>query len=484
MKMTSSAVMKALFSKSSLCLFSLATLLGPFPAFAMVEMKDEQLSEVTGQALLQMGKTPSQTGSDNLTFYKAGLDAQLELNMNIERLQLGCGGVNGAGCDIDIDHLSLSGADDCPGGRPNCSGILTRPYFEFAIKNDHSKTLREVVGMRLSAEETVGMLSFGTNNSSAPNGINTFSGYMKVQSDESGMIRGNAYTEETFFDAGVHQVTGRLQALGLGGAAEVEFITTEGGFTIPAMCNSSYTGPCGLEYVANGVTVNNSRVTGIGGSNPNNPNPVQALLDLPTITLSTDGPSSGNAEYDPVNNAVHSKGGLVTAEVTSCKWLACVIARPGDEFDNVLMEGQIINATTNVIFTESLGFIHKLPVNSPFYLSMQKEAVKWPGSQTDDTAQAGWWMSFKNPVNVGPLNPTDPVDITPLFPQIASQISDHLAGTPAETTDLGGLLGSGSLTTEIGTPNLAGNPLDLYLNDIPLATQNFNANCYGSARFC
>lgn len=476
--------MKPLFSKPLLSLFALVGLLGSFPAFAMVEMRDEQLSQVTGQALLQMGKTPSQTGSDGLTFYKAGLDAKVELNLNIEKLQLGCGGVNGPGCDLDIDNLSLSGANDCPGGRPNCSATLTRPYFEFAIKNDQSKTLREVVGMRLSAEQTAGTLTFGTENSATPNGINTFSGYMQVQSDESGTIWGNAYTEETFFDAGVHQVTGRLQALGLRGAAEVEFITTDGGFTIPAMCNSSYTGPCGLEYVANGVTVNNSRVTGIGGSNPNNPSPVEALLDLPTITLSTDGPASGTAEYDPVNNTVHSKGGLVTAEVTSCDWFACLIAGEGSEFNNVLMEGNIINATTNVTFTESLGFIHKLPVNSPFYLSMQKEAVKWPGSETEDTAQPGWWMSFKNPVNVGPLNPTDPVDITPLFPQIATQISGYLANNPASTNDLGGLLGSGTLTTDIGTPNLAGNPLDLYLTDIPLATQNFNANCYGAARFC
>ncbi len=34
----------------------------------------------------------------------------MELNANIKKLQLGCGGANGLGaCDIDIDHISLSG---------------------------------------------------------------------------------------------------------------------------------------------------------------------------------------------------------------------------------------------------------------------------------------------------------------------------------------------------------------------------------------
>ena len=55
-------------------------------AGAMTEMRDAELSDVSGQALMQMGKT--ETGG--LAFYKAGLDAEVELNMNIEKLQLGC----------------------------------------------------------------------------------------------------------------------------------------------------------------------------------------------------------------------------------------------------------------------------------------------------------------------------------------------------------------------------------------------------------
>lgn len=115
--------------------FALCLLCLTQASIAMQELADEQLSEVSGQALMQMGKVEE----NGFTFYKAGLDAVLEINLNIQKLQLGCGGVNGPGCDIDIDHLSLSG--DCA-TRPECSASLIRPFFEFAIKNDHTKTLR------------------------------------------------------------------------------------------------------------------------------------------------------------------------------------------------------------------------------------------------------------------------------------------------------------------------------------------------------
>lgn len=182
---------------------------------AMVELNDEQLAGVTGQALMQMNKIvgdgTTANGTAGMTFYTAGLDVQMELNMNIEKLQLGCGGVNGVGCDLDIDNFSLgcianssgncislnpaSGSSEMPGtigdcGTSNCtsgSGInvaqqnqmtdfsMLRPFFQFAIKNDGSKTQREVVGIRLGAENVSGPLSFGS--------LNTFSGFMSGELD-------------------------------------------------------------------------------------------------------------------------------------------------------------------------------------------------------------------------------------------------------------------------------------------------------------
>lgn len=176
-------------------------------AVAMVELKDEQLANVTGQALLQMNKE----FTNGYTFYKAGLDAELRLNMNIDKLQLGCGGINGTdGCDLDIDNFSLgcianssgqcitqnpaAGTIQKPGllrdcGNGTCTGtnidksiqdqlkdfIINRPFFQFAIKNDNSATLREVVGIRMGGEQVSGPLSFGS--------LNTFSGYMSGSAD-------------------------------------------------------------------------------------------------------------------------------------------------------------------------------------------------------------------------------------------------------------------------------------------------------------
>lgn len=199
MKMTSSATMKYLFSKPLVSLFALAGLVVSFPSFAMVEMKDEQLSDITGQALMQMNKIVGDVpnGNDGFTFYTAGLDVNLDLNLNIEKLQLGCGGVNGVGCDLDIDHFSLgcianaagncislnpqAGSNQIPGAVADNIGAqnqmkdfsIQRPFFQFAIKNDDSKTLREVVGIRMGGEEVSGPLSFGS--------LNAFSGRMSGQ---------------------------------------------------------------------------------------------------------------------------------------------------------------------------------------------------------------------------------------------------------------------------------------------------------------
>ncbi len=75
---------------------------------ALTALADQELAAVEGQALLNM-----QTNYDSgqgIKFHKLGLEALMELNVNIKSLQLGCGGMNGANaCDIDISNISLSG---------------------------------------------------------------------------------------------------------------------------------------------------------------------------------------------------------------------------------------------------------------------------------------------------------------------------------------------------------------------------------------
>jgi len=190
---------KTMFTAFSVVIY-LLILAYSVSASAMVEMHDEQLSKVTGQALLQMNKVVGDdldNGTQGITFYTAGLDALLDLNLNIEKLQLGCGGVNGVGCDLDIDDFSLgcitNSSGNCitlspaPGTNQKVGAVnegpqagmkdfsIERPFFQFAIKNDGTKTLREVIGIRLGGENVSGPLSFGS--------LNTFSGYLNGEAD-------------------------------------------------------------------------------------------------------------------------------------------------------------------------------------------------------------------------------------------------------------------------------------------------------------
>lgn len=103
-------------------------------------MSDQELSDTNGQALLSLSyiapnDQENKMSGQGIGFYKLGMEADIELNANIKKLQLGCGGVNGAnGCDIDIDNLSLSGMSNTREGRAGSSAVLTNPFIEFAIK--------------------------------------------------------------------------------------------------------------------------------------------------------------------------------------------------------------------------------------------------------------------------------------------------------------------------------------------------------------
>ena len=196
-----------------LTLFTLSAFAMPLThatSTTLVSLSDEQLSEATGQALMSLSYiAPTDTanlerqrvgGNTNIGFYKLGLEAELELNANIKKLQLGCGGSNGAGaCDLDLDDVSfgcITGAsgycitttttnpkqptgldsNNSIGNQVNMKDfVLKNPYFQFAIKNPNSASTREVVGVRIGAEKAEGPLSIGS--------LNTFSGYFTGKSN-------------------------------------------------------------------------------------------------------------------------------------------------------------------------------------------------------------------------------------------------------------------------------------------------------------
>lgn len=220
-------------SDDSLLLPELAEVSAGFASNSgIAEMDDTAMSETLGQAgsliITDTIAPNSLTGSGgantyaNFTFHRMGLDGKLDFNANMSKLQLGCGGVNdlltGPGCDIDIDYVSFMGIN-AAGDAPDPAGAastfkMTRPFLEFAVKNENDPARREVVGFRIGAQNINGALGMGreyttsttnlerggTCNPSATvgagvaachSGINTISGFLSIEMSAAIRARAN-----------------------------------------------------------------------------------------------------------------------------------------------------------------------------------------------------------------------------------------------------------------------------------------------------
>ncbi|MGR0305756.1 hypothetical protein [Acinetobacter beijerinckii] len=480
---------------SVMCGFYLTSTHAAVPSTSLKGLTDSEMSATTGQALISvsyispkdtLNVESQRTGISNpsnggVGFYKLGLEATLELNANIKRLQLGCGGINGAGaCDIDIENLSLSGISDTNTGRASSSAKLTNPFIEFAVKNPNQASTREMVGFRLSAEKALGLLTLGTENSSTPNGLNSFSGYMKVQSGigstlaEQSKIKGYADTASQYMSLATYPISGNLVAIGL---ANASFITNGGGFSIPEMNN--------LPFETSQIVVVGNRRTSVG---------LNASVSIPTINLGSGSsfPSAGRTTSDAngTTTAVFTAGNPVDAKITGCSNTiflipACLAAPTGRQFTNINMSGTVSGAKATVNFQEALGFIHRLEVNSSVSLSLQKQNILWPGSEALNIAQPGWWLALQDPVSIGRVEPTDKLSIQPLLGQFAAKAGAYLQANPATTNDLLGVISGNGLDANLGNVDLSNvAPLQMNLSNLQLNGQNFAPNCYGSLRFC
>ncbi|MCG6036793.1 hypothetical protein MER72_05265 [Acinetobacter baumannii] len=151
-------------------------------------LNDKSLASVTGQALFNLTNiAANQNGNPNtdVGFYRLGMEAQVELNANIKRLQLGCGGVKGVGCDIDIENISLAGVLPVNGSYAESDAVITNPFIEFAIKSPDKASTREIVGFRLGALGILGKLGLGSNTdlttlADDTGGINSLSGDLNL----------------------------------------------------------------------------------------------------------------------------------------------------------------------------------------------------------------------------------------------------------------------------------------------------------------
>ena len=428
----------------------LSAALCALPVWSMSIMNDGELSTVDGQSLVTLSYlAPTDAGNfesaNNIGFYKLGFEADVEANLNMKKLQLGCGGVNGAGaCDLDIDNFSLSGNPASTGNaatdrnnRVQSDALLRNPFFQFAIKSPNSASNREVVGLRVSAEQTFGLLSFGTENTDTPSGINSYSGYMSI-----GSATGVATTQSrnmTKAQTG-KDMNGRIRI--------VDFFDTTAAFTSDTY--NLVLSPASATVVTTPTVVSGTRMSSVN--------------------------LSGTATIAPISFA-----GTMTATVLGFIDL------------NKNVTGSISGLTATVPITQNLGFIHKIPLaGNPFGLSLQGQAVHWPGAA--QAAQKGWWMAFEDQINIGSISPADTVPITDLVlsqalgpegctngatPGIncalhATPIPCYIAGSP---NCLGGDLPAGDV-------DITGTNVNFPLNNLKLSAQSFAPNCYGTLKFC
>ena len=437
-------------NKSLISMLITATL-GLSQSYAMTALNDEELSEVEGQSLMNLefqqgtnttdaqGKTYNQS---NIGFYKLALSAELELNANIKKLQLGCGGDNNSiranSCDIDIDHISLSGLPDdanySSDQRAATSALITNPFIQFAIKNPTSAATREVLGFRVSAEKIKGLMTLGTENNGNPNGINTFSGYMKTKT-----ASGIAVTE-------ARSMTYADTNMAINGAVKGGFGAGE--------CGPWYNLCVTLNYSSNQYNLNLGETSAPFTIDST----VVSGTRMKDVTLKGSG-TVGRIDFS----------GALTATVAGLPL-------------NKNVTGNITGLKTDLTVNQSLGLIHALYLNNPASLSLQSQDILWTGAAVG--ANKGWWLAMEDEVELGSLSPTTKVAITnEVLKQTIAGINKDLTDNPRSCGNLlvgcafGGDLAVGNVPMNTTT-------LDFPLTNLSLQGQNFRSNCYGGLKFC
>ncbi|MDP3815875.1 DUF6160 family protein [Pseudomonas sp.] len=127
-----------------------AGLLSTAAQASMVEMEDSELSEITGQAFINL-TTDSANGLD-FTRINFGLDMAAQLN--IKKLQLGLYSRSGEvanSADIDINNFALGSVNDVTG--QVSPFVIKNPFLELAYQGN------KVVGVRLGFGEAQGYMS-------------------------------------------------------------------------------------------------------------------------------------------------------------------------------------------------------------------------------------------------------------------------------------------------------------------------------------
>lgn len=438
---------QAILSISILALSSFSTFVAADTGLTL--LSDSEMAAETGQGLVNLSYLAAgqsgnpMSGSSGVSFYTLGIEADVSINANIKKLQLGCGGSNGANaCDIDIDNFSLgciaNSAGTCislPATGRQINGavsdnsvdnqsqmkdfLLSNPFFQFAIKNSDTASTREVVGIRIGAQNVSGPISFGN--------LNTFSGYLTAQAN---LIMGGGENVA---------VTCRYPASCVAPGADTNGIRNNGASSWGAPQTGTRGGkgtPSGgylglgddmilnlglakIRYQEALVSYQTVNRTGIGVSLSGNR---QTQAQLAGVNLAgvvnsivygnTDG--SATAGANPLELVDSDAGGLVSALGPTL--LPLLRGGIADQIKRQMAQGLRIynqNDTTNQttingksdeqIHTDLNGYIlpynvsnlHQADINSPLFgISLQKEAIQYPGYAA--AVARGWSLYMPN----------------------------------------------------------------------------------------
>lgn len=377
------------------------------PSF-LQPMSESELQDIHGQALFVSNRIEGTgsiaTGTDDVSFYRAGLDATLTLNANIKNLELGR---TGPGNQVDIwaENMAFGCTADALGNCVDSSVatqlrdfILERPYFEFAIRNDDTKTQREVVGIRVGAESAEGPLSVGN--------FRVFSGYLDATANITLLAQGTNSTNDIAITCGpstgpcpgtlggdgrnAFGLNEPLRSLGLdnasaclAGAICAEFKDITVGF-------GQVSRP-GLPVIAQGKRQTQALIL-----NSNFNSAVNQLTGDISIIRSDSLPAGlidlvfplieGQAQ-DKIKDQLYTNLGL---------------AAVGGAWNNTGAQQAILE---NYAIPYNVSNLHRVNVNSPLFgLSFQKEDLRFPGYVQD--VPEGWGFYLPDAFTLNVAQPT------------------------------------------------------------------------------
>ncbi|WP_213067223.1 hypothetical protein [Acinetobacter sp. CFCC 10889] len=376
----------------------------------MSAMTDEELSEVQGQALYSLGRQEQ----DGLSFYTLSMEANIALNANIKSLQLGCGGINGAGsCDIDASNVSFgciaNGSGTCitlpktnsrqPNGtvQETASGVqptqsqmkdfnLTNPFFQFAIKDADKASTREVLGVRIGAAEAKGPLSFGD--------LSSFSGYLTGKAN----LVTQAQNQVGVTSESVSRYKGLDAYLGLSDGTVLDINVILGRGTVKYRDVSANYGGISrnnLDVVVTGNRIKQAKISGLQfGGIVDEVMQSLALADVNVnvcaLILCTD-ITLGSGSLDSVKGAILN---ILRTQVTNKIKLDLANGLSGTN-----MSGSSSTDIHNWLQAYQLPFnlnnVHQLDVDSKsFGIALSKQAIKYPGYAS--SVNRGWSMYLQN----------------------------------------------------------------------------------------